>query len=105
MQELGKLTRLVNGRPRIVSNPPLLVPVSELLPGEIATTESEAQIVKLISLYRRTLPTDRRFLLGQFEYADLARKVVGVGSVGTRCWIALMFGSTTLRAPIRCSCR
>jgi uncharacterized protein (DUF2252 family) len=93
MQELGKLTHLVDSSPRIISDPPLLVPVSELLPDGIEAAEAESQLVKLITSYRRTLPTDRRFLLGQFEYADLARKVVGVGSVGTRCWIVLMFGS------------
>ncbi len=46
----------------------------------------------LIAKYRRTLETDRRFLLETFEVADMARKVVGVGSVGTRCWIILMLG-------------
>jgi uncharacterized protein (DUF2252 family) len=52
----------------------------------------EAQIADLLGKYRRTLETDRRVLLKQFEFCDLARKVVGVGSVGTRCWIALMLG-------------
>ena len=52
----------------------------------------EAQIKDLLGKYRRTLETDRRFLLEQYEFADMARKVVGVGSVGTRCWIVLMLG-------------
>ena len=52
----------------------------------------EAQIQDLLAKYRRTLETDRRFLLEQFQVADMARKVVGVGSVGTRCWIILMLG-------------
>jgi uncharacterized protein (DUF2252 family) len=52
----------------------------------------EAQIKGLIAGYRRTLETDRRYLLEQYGYADMARKVVGVGSVGTRCWIILMLG-------------
>ena len=51
-----------------------------------------AQIKDLLGKYRRTLETDRRYLLEQYEYADMARKVVGVGSVGTRCWIVLMLG-------------
>ena len=57
---------------------------------DIATFES--QLLDLIAKYRRTLETDRRFLLETYQYADMARKVVGVGSVGTRCWIILMLG-------------
>ena len=92
MQEVAKLTRIVDGRPRIISDPPLLVPIDELLPKRTDRTAFESQIKDLIAKYRRTLETDRRFLLEQFEFADLARKVVGVGSVGTRCWIVLMLG-------------
>jgi uncharacterized protein (DUF2252 family) len=92
MQEVAKLTRIVDGRPRIISDPPLLVPIDELLPTQMDRTAFEAQITDLIGKYRRTLETDRRFLLEQFEFADMARKVVGVGSVGTRCWIVLMLG-------------
>ena len=92
MQEVAKLTRLVDGRPRIISDPPLLVPIDELLPKQTDRVTFEAQVKDLLGKYRRTLETDRRFLLEQFEFADLARKVVGVGSVGTRCWIVLMLG-------------
>jgi uncharacterized protein (DUF2252 family) len=92
MQEVTKLTRTVHGRPRIVSDPPLLVPVDELLPEQTEGTGIESELADLIARYRRTLGTDRRFLLRQFEFADMARKVVGVGSVGTRCWIVLMLG-------------
>jgi len=92
MQELSKLTRMVDGRPRIISDPPLLVPVDELFPAETDRATFEAQMVGLIAKYRSTLETDRRYLLQQFEFCDMARKVVGVGSVGTRCWIALMLG-------------
>ena len=92
MQELAKLTRVVDGRPRIISDPPLLVPVDELLPGETDRSSLGQQMRSLIAGYRRTLETDRRHLLDQFEFADMARKVVGVGSVGTRCWIVLMLG-------------
>jgi uncharacterized protein (DUF2252 family) len=92
MQEVAKLTRIVDGRPRIISDPPLLVPIDELLPTQTDRAAFQGQISYLIGKYRRTLETDRRFLLEQFEYADMARKVVGVGSVGTRCWIVLMLG-------------
>ncbi len=92
MQEVGKLTRLVDGKPQIISEPPLLVPVSELLPKELDLAAFWAQLEDLIAKYRRTLETDRRYLLEQYEAADMARKVVGVGSVGTRCWIILMLG-------------
>ena len=92
MQEVAKLTRLVDGRPRIISDPPLLVPIDELLPRQEDAAAFESQLLGLIATYRRTLETDRRFLFETFRYADMARKVVGVGSVGTRCWILLMFG-------------
>ncbi len=92
MQEVAKLTRIVDGRPRIISDPPLLVPIDELLPKERERTAFWAQIQDLLAKYRRTLETDRRFLLEQYQVADIARKVVGVGSVGTRCWIILMLG-------------
>ena len=92
MQEVAKLTRMVDGLPRIISDPPLLVPIDELLPKEQDMAAFWAQLTGLIAKYRRTLETDRRYLLEQYQPADMARKVVGVGSVGTRCWIVLMLG-------------
>jgi len=92
MQAVAKLTRVVDGRPRIRSDPPLLVPAAELIPDDADLEAFAAQMANLIAGYRRTLETDRRYLLEQFEFCDLARKVVGVGSVGTRCWIILMLG-------------
>src|SRR6202000_888852 len=92
MQEIGKLTRVVNGQPRIVADPPLLVPANDLLPRKMDQETFLKQIKDLLGTYRRTLETDRRFLLEEFQFADMARKVVGVGSVGTRCWIVLLFG-------------
>ena len=92
MEELGKLTALVDGQPRIISDPPLLVPIDELLPNRVERNALESQVSELIGKYRRTLETNRRYLLDQYVFADLARKVVGVGSVGTRCWIVLMLG-------------
>jgi uncharacterized protein (DUF2252 family) len=92
MQAVAKLTHLVDGRPRIISDPPLIVPIDELATGPDHQTALVAQVSDLLGKYQRTLETDRRYLLDQFHFADLARKVVGVGSVGTRCWIALMLG-------------
>ena len=92
MQELPKLTHLVDGRPRIISDPPLVVPVDELVARQGDRKALESELAGLIGKYRRTLETDRRYLLEQYEFADIARKVVGVGSVGTRCWIVLMLG-------------
>jgi uncharacterized protein (DUF2252 family) len=92
IQTLAKLTRMVDGRPRIISDPPLLVPIDELVPSETDRADMQGELAGLIAKYQRTLETDRRYLLQQFEFCDMARKVVGVGSVGTRCWIALMLG-------------
>jgi uncharacterized protein (DUF2252 family) len=91
-QELGKLTRLVDGRLRIVADPPLVVPLSDLLPEQLEGGDPGGLLRTLIASYARTLQPDRRELLEQYEFADMARKVVGVGSVGTRCWIVLLLG-------------
>ena len=87
----GKLTELVDGEHRIVSDPPLIVPVGELAPTGRQEDVEEA-FRELIRKYRRTLQGDRRRLIERFRFADAARKVVGVGSVGTRAWIVLMIG-------------
>jgi uncharacterized protein (DUF2252 family) len=92
LQALAQLTRQVDGRPRIVADPPLVVPLSDLVTDAADQAKLETELSKLIGGYRRTLETDRRYLLEQFEVADMARKVVGVGSVGTRCWIVLLLG-------------
>jgi uncharacterized protein (DUF2252 family) len=92
MRELAKLTSMVDGRPRILSDPPLLVPIGELVPGDADRVTLISELTALVASYRRTLETDRRYLLEQFDFCDMARKVVGVGSVGTRCWIVLMLG-------------
>ena len=94
MSALDKLTRIVNGKPQIIADPPLVIPLSSLVPKDVDPSGVEAQLVQLVDRYRRTLPGDRRYLLDQFHYrtADIARKVVGVGSVGTRCWIMLLIG-------------
>ncbi len=95
MQAVDKLTHMVDGRPRIIADPPLIVPVNQLIPDEVDRKSFEAVISDLIAGYRRTLETDRRYLLEQYEFCDMAHKVVGVGSVGTRCWIVLMLGRDT----------
>jgi uncharacterized protein (DUF2252 family) len=89
MRALRKLTRMTDDGPKIVADPPLIVPLTDLIEDE---ADLEAGIARLLARYRRTLEPDRRHLLGQYEVADVARKVVGVGSVGTRCWIVLMLG-------------
>ncbi len=91
MQALDKLTQVVDGQRRIISDPPLVVPAEELFPQVQADALSE-QLHQLINSYRRTLQTDRRHLLEEFQFLQVARKVVGVGSVGTRAWILLLVG-------------
>ncbi|HXZ69292.1 MAG TPA: DUF2252 domain-containing protein [Streptosporangiaceae bacterium] len=89
MKALRKLTTQVDGRPQIISDPPLIEPVEEVFPDEQARAIYE-QIRQMLGKYQRTLQSDRKHLLEQFTLVQAARKVVGVGSVGTRCWIALM---------------
>ena len=91
LRALSKLTRVVDDEYRIVSDPPLIVPVEELVDA------SEHERIQtffqgLIRAYGRTLSGDRRRLLERFRYVHAARKVVGVGSVGTRAWIVLLLG-------------
>ena len=82
MQAVARLTQLVDGRPQIIAQPPLLVPIADLLPNEMDQAAFQTQIKDLLAKYRRTLETDRRYLLETFEFADMARKVVGVGASG-----------------------
>jgi uncharacterized protein (DUF2252 family) len=91
MSAFSKLTHVVDGEARIVAEPPLIVPIHDLAQG----TEREEMfegLHELLRSYRQTLEYDRRVLLEEFYLTDIARKVVGVGSVGTRAWIALMLG-------------
>jgi len=91
LKAFGKLTTQVDGEARITADPPLLMPISDFLP-DAGRHEIEHEVAGLLHGYRRTLASDRRELLDQYRFVDLARKVVGVGSVGTRCWIALLQG-------------
>jgi uncharacterized protein (DUF2252 family) len=90
-RSFSKLTAVVDGERRIVADPPLIVPVADLLP-EQALEQLELELRGLLVRYQHTLQSDRQVLAQAFEFVDLARKVVGVGSVGTRCWVVLMRG-------------
>ncbi len=91
LQALSKLTTVVDGRLQILSDPPLIVPTEELFSKELSDALRES-FHQLVRGYRHSLQTDRRHLLEQFEFVQIARKVVGVGSVGTRAWIILLVG-------------
>jgi len=91
MNALEKMTTVVAGRARIVGDPPLIETVDTLFPGR-DRQDVMAEMRGLIRDYRTSLVPDRRHLLEQYRLVDMARKVVGVGSVGTRCWILLLEG-------------
>jgi uncharacterized protein (DUF2252 family) len=88
-QALGKLTTVVDGQRRIISDPPMIVPIEEIF-ADVQVDALNQLIHAVLGKYRRTLQSDRRHLLEQFKLLQVARKVVGVGSVGTRAWILLM---------------
>lgn len=81
----------MDGRLCFVSDPPLLVPAEEVFAGGDGAWFAES-IVALLRTYRRSLPASDKRLVDSYRFVDLARKVVGVGSVGTRCWVVLMTG-------------
>jgi uncharacterized protein (DUF2252 family) len=91
LSAFSKLTHQVNGHAQIVDQSPLIVPISKLA-GHLDADAIFAELGDLLRGYRETLDFDRRVLLEEFELQDFARKVVGVGSVGTRAWIALLIG-------------
>ncbi len=91
VQALSKLATVVDGQLRIVSDPPLIVPTEELFSEEVSDALRES-FHRLVRGYRHSLQSDRRHLLEEFQFVQIARKVVGVGSVGTRAWILLMVG-------------
>ena len=91
MAAFSKLTRMVDGEPQIVSDPPVIDRIQDLASGREATAITN-ELHELLRRYRETLQTDRRVLLEEYRLVDIARKVVGVGSVGTRAWIVLMLG-------------
>ena len=85
LQALSKLTRVVDGRRMINDDPPVLVRIPE---GD----ELRVQVNAILESYKRTLQDDRRHLLDRYRFVDAARKVVGVGSVGTRAYVVLLEG-------------
>ena len=91
LSAFSKLTQQVDGRAEIVDQSPLIVPLRVLVPGAEQAQWME-WLHTLLRVYRQSLEHDRRVLMEQFQLADFARKVVGVGSVGTRAWIGLLFG-------------
>jgi len=88
---LAKLTVEVDGKLRFVDQPPLLTPAESLF-TDVYSKQSASNLNDALSQYRQTLSGDRQRLLEKYDFVDLARKVVGVGSVGTRCWVALFVG-------------
>jgi hypothetical protein len=87
----AKLAVSGNGEPRIRADPPLIVPIADLVDGSGAV-RLELSARRILESYLGSLSGDRCRLLERFRYVDLARKVVGVGSVGTRCWVILLLG-------------
>jgi hypothetical protein len=88
---MKKLTEVVDGELRFVSDPPLLVRLDDLAePDQVARINDG--VVEMLDRYRESLQENRRHLFDRFDCVDVARKVVGVGSVGTRAWVALLVG-------------
>ena len=88
----GRFATVVDGAPRLTAAPPLVVPLRDLLPDRATRADFESDLRRPARGYRESLPADRRLLLDQYRLVDIARKVVGVGSVGTRSWMVLMLG-------------
>lgn len=91
LKALAELTTEADGKLRFISDPPLMVPAEEAF-TDVYSPHNLTNLLSALSDYRRTLSGERQRLLDKYEFTDLARKVVGVGSVGTRCWVALFVG-------------
>lgn len=91
VRAFSRLVATTADGPRFRSDPPVLVPIRDLLSGK-ELDDMWRTVERAVGMYRRTLAPDRRVLIDRYRFVDLARKVVGVGSVGTRCWVALMVG-------------
>jgi uncharacterized protein (DUF2252 family) len=98
LQAIGKLTTVVDGQRQIMSNPPLVERLDDMV--DMHPDEIRARVGTLLVSYRRSLPSDRRRLLDHFKLIDVAHKVVGVGSVGTRAWILLLEGEVEAEAVL-----
>ena len=90
VKAFSKLTTMVDGEPRITGDPPLIVPIEDIAGGDAELYHTVLRHV--LTSYQKTLAGDRRKLLERYRYVHAARKVVGVGSVGTRAWICLLLG-------------
>ena len=94
---ITKLTEIVDGRLRIISQPPLIMPLRDLAAESGSKHVDEKTIKRLMDVilreYRSTLSSDKRRLMQEYTPCDIARKVVGVGSVGTRAWIVVLRGA------------
>ncbi|HEU4706251.1 MAG TPA: DUF2252 family protein, partial [Solirubrobacterales bacterium] len=91
LRALERLTERVDGEVRFRSEPPLLVPVEEIASGA-SSQDVEGVLTRVLAAYRETLEPARRRLLDGYRFRQIARKVVGVGSVGTRAWVLLLTG-------------
>jgi uncharacterized protein (DUF2252 family) len=91
LQASSKLTTVVDGRRRLISDPPLLIPIEELV-GAKDAQRHEQHMGKLFEDYRASLDQSLASLVSRFRYAGMARKVVGVGSVGNRAWVVMLMG-------------
>jgi uncharacterized protein (DUF2252 family) len=89
---LGRFAGMVDGRPRIVPEPPLIVPLGDLLTDAADLAATEKSLRGMLGAYRSSLEHERQVLVDRYRLVDFARKVVGVGSVGTRAYMALMLG-------------
>ena len=88
----AKLVEMVDGQPRFVGDPPLIVPMDQLLP-DVEYHRVWEVVRGMMRSYRRSLQGDHRHLTEGYHFVEAARKVVGVGSVGTRAWVVLMTGN------------
>jgi uncharacterized protein (DUF2252 family) len=95
-----KMTEVVDGQYRIKDQPPLIVHVEDQ--GDVKKTQvHEAEWIKgYFAAYMETLPDDRKVLLSKYHFVDMARKVVGVGSVGTRTWVGLFMAGGDGNDPL-----
>ncbi len=91
LRALDKLTTEVDGQLRFINDPPLMIPAGDVF-NDTSSITTITNLFHGLSEYRHTLSGDRQHLLDSYQFVDLARKVVGVGSVGTRCWVALFEG-------------
>ncbi len=92
MRAIEKMTETVDGKLRIKSNPPLIVPIREMPDKEKELYDLQCNLYKAFDIYRQSLPPEKRILIDQYEPIELAHKVVGVGSVGRRAWVMVLMG-------------